>query len=147
MDGIDYGAPLLDSRARVKLAATVIIWAVALFYLYGAAVHVLNILGLSGFDWRAAPLKWQALDIAYLVIDLVVVTGLILGWKIGFIAFYLAAISQVILYTIFRDWIIDVPPEFSLSEEQRGHLTSLVVFHCVTMVLVTLALWIRTKPD
>jgi hypothetical protein len=52
-----------------------IIWVVALFYLYGAAVHVFNILGLSGFDWRAAPLKWQALDVVYLVIDLVVAAG------------------------------------------------------------------------
>ncbi len=133
----------------MKLAATAVIWIIALFYLYGAAVHMFNILGLSGFDWRAAPLKWQVLDIAYLVIDLLVVAGLILGWKAGFAAFYVAAISQIVLYTVFRDWIVDVPEEFSVSEEQRGYLTTLVVFHCVTIVLVTSALWIRTRalPD
>ena len=130
----------------MKLAASIVIWIVALFYLYGAAVHLFNILGLSGFDWRAAPLKWQVLDIVYLIVDLLVVAGLILSWKIGFIAFYVAAISQIILYTALRDWIIDVPPEFSVSEEQRGYLTSLVVFHCVTFILVTLALWIRMRP-
>ncbi len=129
----------------MKLAATIVIWIVALFYLYGAAVHVFNILGLSGFDWKAAPLKWQVLDVFYLVIDLLVAAGLILSWKLGFVAFYVAAISQVILYTVFRDWIIDVPPEFTVSEEQRGYLTSLVVFHCVTMALVTLALVIRMR--
>lgn len=129
----------------MKLAASIIIWIVALFYLYGAAVHVFNILGLSGFDWKAAPLKWQVLDIVYLVIDLLVVAGLILSWKAGFIAFYVAAISQIILYTVFREWVIDVPPEFSVSEEQRGYLTSLVVFHCVTFILVTFALLIRTR--
>jgi hypothetical protein len=54
--------------------------------------------------------------------------------------------SQIILYTVLRGWTIDVPPEFAVNEEQRGYLTSLVVFHCVTMVLVTLAWWIRMKP-
>ena len=129
----------------MKLAATVVIWIIALFYLYGAAVHVFNILGLSGFDWRAAPLKWQVLDIVYLAIDLLVVVGLILSWKAGFVAFYVAAISQIILYTVFRDWIVDVPAEFSLSEEQRGYLTKLVIFHCVSIVLVTSTLWIRAR--
>ena len=129
----------------MKLAASVVIWIIALFYLYGAAIHVSNILGYSGFDWRSAPLKWQVLDIVYLLIDLLVVTGLFLSWKIGFAAFYLAAVSQIILYTVFREWIIDVPAEFSVSDEQRGYLTSLVLFHCVTIALVTLALWIRTR--
>ena len=129
----------------MKLAATVVIWIIALFYLYGAAVHVFNILGLSGFDWRTAPLKWQVLDIVYLIIDLLVVTGLILSWKAGFVAFYVAAISQIVLYTIFQDWIVDVPAEFTVSEEQRGYLTTLVIFHCVTIALVTSALLIRTR--
>ena len=129
----------------MKLATTVVIWIIALFYLYGAAVHALNILGLSGFDWQTAPLKWKVLDIVYLIIDLLVVVGLILSWKAGFVAFYVAAISQIVLYTIFRDWIVDVPAEFSVTEEQRGYLTSLVIFHCVTIVLVTSALWIRTR--
>ena len=129
----------------MKLAATVVVWIIALFYLYGAVVHVANILGFSGFDWRAAPLKWQVLDIVYLVIDLLVVAGLILSWKAGFVAFYVAALSQIVLYTVLRDWIIDVPAEFSVSEQQRGYLTTLVIFHCVTIVLITLALWIRTR--
>lgn len=129
----------------MKLTASIIIWIVALFYLYGAAVHVSNIFGLSGFDWRAAPLKWQILDCAYLAIDLLVVVGLLLGWRAGFGAFYLAAASQIVLYTIFRDWITDVPPEFSVTEEQRGYLTSLVIFHCVTIALVSSALWIRVR--
>ena len=131
----------------MKLAAALVIWIIALFYLYGAAVHVFNILGLSGFDWRAAPLSWQVLDIVYLVIDLLVVAGLILGWKIGYVAFYVAAISQIVLYTVFQDWIIDVPAEYSLSEEQRGYLSRLVIFHCVTIGLVTLALWIKIRPS
>ena len=128
----------------MKLAATITIWIVALFYAYGAVVHVLNMLSLSGFDWQTAPVKWQALDIVYLVLDVVVVTGLLLSWKAGFVAFYLAAISQIILYTVFRGWITDVPPEFAITDEQRSYLTGLVIFHCVTIVLITAALRIRS---
>ena len=127
----------------MKLAASIIIWIVALFYAYGAIVHVMNMLSLTGFDWRSAPAKWQALDVAYLIIDVVVVAGLLLSWKAGYVAFYLAALSQIVLYTAFRDWIIDVPPEFAVSDEQRSYLTGLVIFHCVTLVLVTFALKIK----
>ena len=104
-----------------------------------------NVLSLSGFDWRAAPTKWQVLDVFYLILDAIVVIGLVLSWKLGFVAFYVAAVSQIILYTVFRNWIVDVPAEFVVSEEQRGYLTGLVIFHCVTVVLVSLALWIRTR--
>ncbi|MET0070715.1 MAG: hypothetical protein ABW096_11820 [Candidatus Thiodiazotropha sp.] len=92
----------LSLKYKVKLAATAVIWITALFYLYGAVVHVYNILGLSGFDWYTTPLKWQVLDVAYLVIDIVVVVGLSLGWKAGFLAFYVAAISQIVLYTVIN---------------------------------------------
>ena len=128
----------------MKLAASITIWIVALFYAYGAVVHVLNMLSLSGFDWQSAPVKWQALDIMYLVLDVIVVAGLLLSWKAGYAAFYLAAVSPIILYTAFRGWITDVPPEFAVTDEQRSYLTGLVVFHCVTIVLVTVALKIRS---
>ena len=131
----------------MKSAASIVIWVVAAFYLYGAAVHILNMLSLSGFEWRAAPTKWQVLDVAYLILDLVVVVGLILHWKAGLVAFYLAAISQIILYTLFRDWIVDVPADFTVSDEQRRYLTDLVIFHCITVVLVSMATWYRTRAD
>ena len=124
-----------------------VIWIVALFYAYGAIVHVMNMLSLTGFDWRSAPVKWQALDVVYLVIDVVVVAGLLLSWKVGYVAFDLAALSQIVLYTALRSWIIDVPAEFAVSDEQQSYLTGLVVFHCVTIVLVTLALKMKlTTP-
>ena len=131
----------------MKLTTSIVIWVVAAFYLYGATVHVLNMLSLSGFDWRKAPTKWQVLDVLYLILDLVVVVGLILNWKVGFIAFYTAAISQIVLYTILRAWIIDVPEEFAVSDEQRGYLRGLVIFHCVTIVMISLTLWFRTSMD
>ena len=63
-----------------NLIGKIIIWAVALFYTYGALVHIMNILGLSGFDWAGAPLKWQLLDIVYLFLDVVVAVGFFAGY-------------------------------------------------------------------
>ena len=119
-----------------------ILWGVALFYAYGAIVHLMNIAGFSGFDWLRAPLKWQILDIVYLVLDIIVAAGLLLGWRSGLFAFYIAAISQIILYTAFRQWILDVPQEFVRSPQEISYLGGLVVFHVITLVLVSFALWV-----
>ena len=115
-------------------------WTVALFYTYGAFVHVMNMLSLTGFEWSRAPVKWQILDIVYLILDLVVAIGFIVSWRVSYIAFYIASVSQIVLYTLFRSWVIDVPKEFAVSPEQESYLTVLVVFHIVTIILVTAAL-------
>lgn len=100
----------------------------------------MNILSLTGFDWFNAPRKWQALDLIYLVLDVIVAVGFFVRWRIAYVAFYVAAISQMILYTWFRSWIIDVPSAYAVSPEQVSYLTTLVVFHGVTLALVTVTL-------
>ena len=35
--------------------------------------------------------------------------------------------------------------EFAVAEEQRSFLTSLVIFHGVTLILVMWALWFRAR--
>lgn len=124
-----------------------VLWAVALFYAYGAAVHVANMASLTGFDWMRAPLKWQVLDVVYLVLDVIVAAGFLLGWlKLGATAFFVAAFSQIALYTVGRAWITDVPDEFRRSPEEISYLDGLVMFHIVTILLVTLALWWQGRP-
>lgn len=120
-----------------------VLWVIAAFYAYGALVHLLNMAGFSGFDWRTAPLKWQVLDIACLGLDVVVVTGFVLERRFGFIAFYAAAASQILLYTLLRDWILDVPEVFARSREEIAYLDLLVGFHIVTLMLVTAVLRLR----
>jgi hypothetical protein len=105
----------------------------------------MNMAGFSGFDWRTAPLKWQVLDIAYLGLNLVVVTGFVLERRFGFIAFYAAAAGQILLYTLLRAWILDVPEAFARSPEEIANLDLLVGFHIVTLVLVMAVLRLR-KP-
>ena len=44
---------------------------IAIALLYGATVHVGNILGLTGIPWLATPLLWRSLDITLLIFDIV----------------------------------------------------------------------------
>ena len=125
--------------------ATGIFWVIALFYAYGALVHMMNILGLTGFQWSKAPLKWQLLDIVYLGLDLLVVVGFFAQWKLSYAAFYLAATSQIILYTALRAWILDVPEEFAISPKQLSYLNGLVAFHVAALLLVTVAIRLRAS--
>lgn len=125
--------------------ATAVLWIVALFYAYGASVHIMNMASLTGFEWIDAPLKWQVLDIVYLVIDMVVAVGFFAKWRIAFFAFYIAAFSQIVLYTLMREWIIDVPAEFAVSPGQVAYLNSLVIFHITTIFFVSSALWLTRR--
>ena len=128
------------------MIAKIILWCVAAFYAYGAVVHVMNIAGLSGFDWMRAPLKWQVLDIVYLILDVLVAVGIVLGWRAGYFAFFAAALSQIVLYTMFRSWIVDVPQEFARSPEEIKYLDGLVLFHVITIAVVVLAIWLMRSP-
>ncbi|MEL6962970.1 MAG: hypothetical protein AAFO01_09450 [Pseudomonadota bacterium] len=126
--------------------ARVILWTIAAFYAYGALVHVINILGLSGFSWIDAPAKWRILDLVYLVLDIAVVIGILVRSLIGYVALVVAAVSQIFLYTVFRDWIVDVPKPFTRTPEEIAYLDMLVTFHVVTLFLFCFALWIGRGP-
>lgn len=115
-------------------------YGLAAAYAYGAVVHVANIAGLSGFDWTEAPLKWQVLDVLYLVLDVIVVCGLMFQPRTGLIAFAVAAISQIFLYTVFREWVLDVPTAYKPTVEQQAYLWTLVAFHIVSLTLVIVVL-------
>ena len=126
----------------IAFIPTLIFWFIALCYLNGAAVHTANILGYSGYDWIDAPLKWQVLDLFYLFLNLTVVIGLLMGWRAGLIAFFAAASTQAVFYTVFRDWILDVPGQF-LNADPDTSLNGLLAFHGVTVAFVLLALWMK----
>ncbi|GAB4525650.1 MAG: hypothetical protein Tsb0014_05140 [Pleurocapsa sp.] len=51
---------------------------IAIALLYGATVHVGNILGLTGTPWLATPILWRSLDILLLIFD--IVTAIALWW-------------------------------------------------------------------
>lgn len=106
------------------------------FYAYGAAVHVMNMLSLTGFDWASSPIKWRVLDWVYLLMDVSVAIGLVLKWRVGFVCFFCAAFSQIVLYTAFRSWVVDVPAAFQRSPEELAYLDTLLMFHAVTILVM-----------
>ena len=126
------------------MAASTIILITASFYAYGGMVHVLNMLSLSGFNWHSAPIKWQALDVIYLILDVVVVVGLVQRWKVGYVAFYVAAISQIFLYTVFLDWIVDVPTEFAVTDGQLSYLSLVVTMLYLMIAFLIVSLKLRS---
>lgn len=111
------------------------------FYLYGAAVHVASIAGLSGFEWLLAPRKWQILDLAYLAVDLTVVVGLLARKAWGVFCLIAAAISQILLYTLFRRWILNVPAVFEVEPSAVANLNLLMLFHAICLVAVGFFTW------
>ncbi|MEO0882187.1 MAG: hypothetical protein AAFY34_05600 [Pseudomonadota bacterium] len=118
-------------------------YALIAFYAYGTFVHIANMASLTGFDWPSAPVKWQVLDVVYLILDLVVVVGLLFRQRLGVTAVILAATSQILLYTLLRSWVLDVPQEILPSPEQQNYLNILVGFHAISisLVLASLAWW------
>ena len=111
-------------------------YGIAAAYAYGACVHVANMAGLTGFDWLSAPLKWQALDVVYLALDVAVVAGVILAKRFWVVAFGIAAISQIILYTVLRSWVLDVPAAFAVTPENVRYLDGLVAFHIASLAVI-----------
>lgn len=121
---------------RIALAA---IWLTALAYGAGAAVHIASLAGFGPVPPGEAPVKWLVLDAIYAPLDLLVAVGLPLGWRIGLWALILAALSQIVLYTIGRNWVLDVPAGQAPTLEAVAHLDGLLLFHVCTLAMVPLA--------
>ncbi|MCB9871600.1 MAG: hypothetical protein H6837_17220 [Planctomycetes bacterium] len=121
----------------------------AVLYGLGAMAHLQSMLGATGTSWASTPMHWRVLDVVYLVLDIVVCIGLPMRVRIAAPAFYLAAASQIALYTLLRPWIADVPSGLALSPAEHAALDRLVWLHAVTVVLVSLALWTlrRTRNE
>ncbi|MDF1765504.1 MAG: hypothetical protein P1V29_03865 [Gammaproteobacteria bacterium] len=120
---------------------------IAIFYAYGGIVHLANMLGMAGYDWMTGPFKWRVLDVVYLMLDATVAIGLVARWKVAYLAFFTAATSQIILYTIGANWIMTVPIEFLPDTGHEMALGSLVTFHVVTLVLMALSMWLHRASN
>lgn len=122
-------------------------YGIAAAYAYGACVHVANMAGLTGFDWQTAPLKWQVLDVVYLALDVAVVAGIILAKRFWIVAFGIAAVSQIVLYTALRSWVLDVPAALAVPPENVQYLDGLVAFHIASLAVIgtLLFLCLRTR--
>ena len=107
------------------VALTIFCYLIALAYAFGGAMHVAN---LSGFGPPPPPGKervFRALDMAYLLVNALVVIGMTVGVTWGYAAFFAAAGSQLVLYLGFTDY-------FASDADQRRQLRGLVGFHLTT---------------
>jgi len=80
---------------------------IAIALLYGATVHVGNILGLTGTPWTDTLLLWRTLDIILLIFDLVTAIALWRGlaWSI-WLLFGGILLLQILPYTLLRSHFI-----------------------------------------
>ena len=134
----------------VTWTSRIILWMIAVCYGYFAFVHLLNIADVSGFDWYSLPLPWQIVELFYLCIDVLVVYGFVLSRPIGFIAFFIASISQFALFALVTPGNLASPESASASPRPPGYLEYLAIFHGTTIALVLLAMllwWIARRRE
>ncbi|MEM6507789.1 MAG: hypothetical protein AAF711_20325 [Planctomycetota bacterium] len=86
-------------------------------------------------------MKWQVLDGLYLVLDIAVVVGLLAARAWAMPALVLAATSQILLYTVLRAWVLDVPADFAVAPADVAYLNGLVVFHIACLLALGAVFW------
>lgn len=86
--------------------------ALAVILLYGAAMHVGNMLGLTGRPWIETPLLHRVMDVVLLSFNIVVAAGLWLRKPWGVVAFVVGILLlQIVPYTLFRSHFIQAPED------------------------------------
>lgn len=110
---------------------------IAIALLYGATVHVGNILGLTGTPWLATPLLWRSLDIVLLIFDIVTAIALWQGlaWSI-WLLFGGILLLQILPYTLLRS-------HFVLKPEDGQVLNSLLGTEVLLLSIFVILLWSR----
>jgi len=86
----------------------------SIIYAFAAVLHIGSILGFGRTPFDEAPLSWQLSDIFY-------------GVKFwGIAAFFVAAISEILLFSLVPDWFVVEP-------EQLTMLRGFIVYHLVAL--------------
>ena len=110
---------------------------VAVILLYGATVHIGNILGLTGTAWLSTPLLWRVMDVCLLIFDLVMAIGLWLGlvWAIWG-TFTGILVLQFIPYIFWRS-------QFILKPEDAQTLNGLLGTEALLLSIFAVIIWLR----
>ena len=114
---------------------------IAIALLYGAAVHIGNMLGLTGTPWLSTPLLWRILDSLLLIFNVVAAVGLWQGlaWSV-WLVFGGILLLQFVPYTLWRS-------QFVLKPEDAQTLNSLLGTEALLLLIFALLLskdsWVR----
>ena len=105
--------------------------------LYGATVHVGNILGLTETPWLATPLLWRSLDLVLFIFDIITALALWQGlaWSI-WLLFGGILLLQIWPYTLLRS-------QFVFKPEDAEILNSLLSTEVLLLSILVLLLWFR----
>ena len=108
---------------------------IAIALLYGATVHVGNILGLTGTPWTDTLLLWRSLDIILLIFDLVTAIALWRGlaWSI-WLLFGGILLLQILPYTLLRSHFILKPEDAQVLNSLVG--TEILLLSVLILLLV-----------
>ena len=109
---------------------------VAVILMYGATVHIGNILGLTGVSWLSAPLLWRLIDILLLIFNLITAIALWQGlvWSI-WLFFSGIFLLQILPYTIFRSYFILKPEDGQILNSLLGTEVLLLSIFILLLVL------------
>jgi len=100
----------------------------AVIYAFAAILHIGTIAGFGRMPFADMPLSWQLSDIAYGLIDTVAAIGLWQQKNWGVAAFLVAAVSEILLFTLVPDWFVTEPGQLVM-------LRGFVVYHLVAIAI------------
>ena len=109
----------------------------AAILIYGATVHIGNMLGLTGTPWLSTPLLWRSMDVALLIFNVVAAIALWqkLPWSI-WLVFGGIILLQWVPYTLWRS-------QFVLKPEDTQTLNGLIGTEAILLALLALLLWLK----
>lgn len=110
---------------------------VAAILIYGATVHLSNMLGLTGTSWLSTPLLWRLMDVLLLIFDVITAIALWRGlvWSI-WLLFSGIFLLQILPYTLWR-------AHFILKPEDGQILNSLLGTEVLLLSILLLLFWLR----
>lgn len=109
----------------------------AIVFLYGATVHVGNMLGLTGTPWLSTPLLWRIMDVALLGFNIAAAISLWRGfvWSV-WLVFGGILLLQFAPYTLLRS-------RFVLKPEDAQILNGLLGAEAMLLGIFALLIWLR----
>ena len=109
----------------------------AIALLYGAVVHIGNMLGLTGTPWLSTPLLWRIMDGVLLVFNGVAAIGLWrrCAWSV-WLVFGGILLLQFVPYTLLR-------AQFVLQPEDAQTLNGLLGTEALLLAIFALLLWLK----
>jgi hypothetical protein len=110
----------------------------SIIYAFAAALHIGSILGFGRMPFEEAPLSWQLSDFFYGIVDTIAAIGLFRQKSWGIAAFLVAAISEILLFSLVPHWFVIEPSQLTM-------LRGFIVYHVIAL-LIYFALHHRNIP-